>query len=522
MIIGTITNWGEVQGQINDAPNVLAGTISSAELMGGQIVGMRGMKGDKGDDGEDGHTPVITATRLGKVTVIAVDSVAVATIYDGDKGDEPVITATRDSELGVTHIYCDGVSIATILDGADGETPEIDTYRDTGVTYITANGITIGAVYDGDKGDKGDKGDTGATGADGHSPVITANKVGKVTTVYADGVAIATINDGQDGGGSGVFIAEIGTTSYSDIDTAFQGGKLVIGRVSGTGDTYFPLVVDNSSYYNYYSFQVTSGKFVFEYKIDNTDEWTTSQYVIATDDEATTSKKGLMSSSDKTKLDGIASGAEVNVQSDWNEADSSNDAYIKNKPTLFSGDYNDLTNKPTIPTVSGLLDVFYPIGSYYETSDTSFDPNVAWGGTWVQETSGQVHVSAGGSYSVSGALNNTSDGGASTVKLTSAQSGVPKHSHTYTRPTVVTGGGGHSHTATLKYRNAVPTNGSSAQPWAEGTLSSTGTVTIASNSGTHSHTLTGGGVADNTAASASSAHNNMQPYIVVNRWHRTA
>ena len=35
---------------------------------------------------------------------------------------------------------------------------------------------------------------------------------------------------------------------------------------------------------------------------------------------------------DKSKLDGIESGAQVNVQSDWNESDSSSDAYIQNKP----------------------------------------------------------------------------------------------------------------------------------------------------------------------------------------------
>lgn len=50
------------------------------------------------------------------------------------------------------------------------------------------------------------------------------------------------------------------------------------------------------------------------------------------------------------KLNGIASGAEVNVQSDWNEADTTSDAYIQNKPTLFSGNYNDLSNKPSIPS----------------------------------------------------------------------------------------------------------------------------------------------------------------------------
>lgn len=50
---------------------------------------------------------------------------------------------------------------------------------------------------------------------------------------------------------------------------------------------------------------------------------------------ATTSANGLMSSTDKKKLDGIASGAEVNVQSDWNA--TSGDAFIKNKPTFLTG-----------------------------------------------------------------------------------------------------------------------------------------------------------------------------------------
>lgn len=39
---------------------------------------------------------------------------------------------------------------------------------------------------------------------------------------------------------------------------------------------------------------------------------------------------------EKTKLSGIASGAEVNVQSDWNVSDNTSDAYIKNKPTIPS------------------------------------------------------------------------------------------------------------------------------------------------------------------------------------------
>jgi len=48
--------------------------------------------------------------------------------------------------------------------------------------------------------------------------------------------------------------------------------------------------------------------------------------------------------------------AEQNVQSNWNETNTSSDAYILNKPTLStvatSGSYNDLINKPSTITIS--------------------------------------------------------------------------------------------------------------------------------------------------------------------------
>lgn len=56
--------------------------------------------------------------------------------------------------------------------------------------------------------------------------------------------------------------------------------------------------------------------------------------------DATTSAHGLMASTDKTKLDGIASGAEVNVQADWNETTTTSDAYIANKPQNLVQDAN--------------------------------------------------------------------------------------------------------------------------------------------------------------------------------------
>ena len=60
---------------------------------------------------------------------------------------------------------------------------------------------------------------------------------------------------------------------------------------------------------------------------------------------ATTNTNGLMSSADKGKLDGVASGAEVNVQANWDETGTASDAYIQNKPTI-----PDLPSKPANPS----------------------------------------------------------------------------------------------------------------------------------------------------------------------------
>ena len=89
--------------------------------------------------------------------------------------------------------------------------------RDGGMTW--ANLIAV-AELKGGKGDPGEKGDPGAPGKDGadgkpgaagadgpagvpgkdgHSPVVTATKSGKTTTINVDGAAIATVEDGADG-----------------------------------------------------------------------------------------------------------------------------------------------------------------------------------------------------------------------------------------------------------------------------------------------------------------------------------
>ena len=78
------------------------------------------------------------------------------------------------------------------------------------------------------------------------------------------------------------------------------------------------------------------------------------------------------SNADKSKLDGIAAGAEVNVQPDWDEADSSSDAFIKNKPTIPAAQINSDWN-----AVSGVSQILNkPDLSAYAT-DTELSDGLA-------------------------------------------------------------------------------------------------------------------------------------------------
>lgn len=83
---------------------------------------------------------------------------------------------------------------------------------------------------------------------------------------------------------------------------------------------------------------------------------------------------------EKNKLSGIASGAEVNVQSDWSVTDSSSDAFIKNKPTIPTVNNATLTiqkNGSTVNTftANASSNVTANISVPTKTSDITNDSN---------------------------------------------------------------------------------------------------------------------------------------------------
>lgn len=80
-----------------------------------------------------------------------------------------------------------------------------------------------------------------------------------------------------------------------------------------------------------------------------------------------------------------------------------------------------------VNTRANEIDLYYPVGTYYETSNVDFNPNVEWGGTWEKEEDGTVLSSKS---TVSGSLLNAEVGSiVGEDKHTLTVDEMPKHNH---------------------------------------------------------------------------------------------
>jgi len=159
---------------------------------------------------------------------------------------------------------------------------------------------------------------------------------------------------------------------------------------------------------------------------------------------------------------------------------------------LPSGDFVGTTDTQTIThktistsdnTFSGMLDWFYPVGTIYETTSSDLDTvekvNAHFGGTWEFYGAGRVLVakSADTEFDTIGKT-----GGTKTHTLTVAE--MPSHSHR------------------LYYQYANTGTGAARYTAAYAAIADANTDSWLGNTG------------------SGSAHNNLQPYIVVYRYRR--
>lgn len=154
---------------------------------------------------------------------------------------------------------------------------------------------------------------------------------------------------------------------------------------------------------------------------------------------------------------------------------------------------NEINAGPVIsPKVA--IDKAYPVGSIYMNA-TNANPGTLLGvGTWVRFGNGRALVAVDEAQTEFNAPAKT--GGAKTVKLSVDE--MPSHTHTPGGP-----------------RDYFGTYGPVTSTEAVGEIPGTGQYILQSTSG-------GSAVLTTAATGGSQAHNNLQPYITVYMWRRTA
>lgn len=191
--------------------------------------------------------------------------------------------------------------------------------------------------------------------------------------------------------------------------------------------------------------------------------------------------------------------------------------------------------------VEDLIDLVYPVGAIY-MSTVGTSPATLFGGTWVALDEGRVLIGANSTYKAG------ATGGEATHTLTTAE--MPSHSHTGstgngtttdhihgignnngnnwgTRPATAATGTTVSTTldSQASYKrawngsggeNALTSVGTGSGAFKANELTSKSVAASSGSANSHSHTVSIG----NTGSG--NAHNNMQPYLAVYMWKRTA
>lgn len=214
-------------------------------------------------------------------------------------------------------------------------------------------------------------------------------------------------------------------------------------------------------------------------------------------------------STEKTKLAGVEANADVTDAANVDAAGATmnsdttlaGNSYFLDEDNMASDSATKVASQQSIKAyvdaaIAAAKSALFPVGSYYINETDSTNPGTLLGfGTWTAAAVGRVPVgkAASGTFGTAGAT-----GGAETHTLTESE--MPSHNH------------GMGTINRLANVGNVQNGAGNLDDWpgSGGPISATNAVV--GNSWTGSMGMTGGGA----------AHNNLQPYIVVYIWKRTA
>jgi hypothetical protein len=207
---------------------------------------------------------------------------------------------------------------------------------------------------------------------------------------------------------------------------------------------------------------------------------------------------GLMTSADFTKLSGIATGAEVNVNADWNAV--SGDAQILNKPTISGSNTGDQTSIVGITGTKAQFNAAATDGDFLFVGDAptahtldghsnvtitanSAGEILKWNGSaWINNTLAEAGIQPAGSYLTSEVDGSISNEGSLTVAAgTGTTSVINSNTSGSTGVTIAVAGTG---IAISESGNTITLTGSSLTSEVDGSITNEGFTGVTAGSGT--------------------------------------
>jgi hypothetical protein len=187
-------------------------------------------------------------------------------------------------------------------------------------------------------------------------------------------------------------------------------------------------------------------------------------------------------------------------------------------PTATFG--TNTTQLATTAFVQAALQALHPVGSIY-TSTGSTNPGTLFGfGTWVAYGAGRVLLGNGGGYTAGDTGGSADAIAVAHTHTFSATSGGQSQTHTHS---ISITDPGHTHSTFVQTVIAGTSSGPDANWWrkdATTTGSATTGITASAGNASQDHTHSVSGTTGSTGSSGTGA--NLQPYVVVYMWNRTA
>lgn len=254
--------------------------------------GPKGDKGDKGDPGTPGTTPSVAATASVDTNVGTPSVTVTRTGTDASPNFDFAFHNLKgqSSADNVVDVKVNGTSVVDVNKVANITMPTkvSDLQNDSGFISNTVNNLTNYYL----------KSET-------YTKTEVDTLIGQISTLHLEVVQVLPTQD-------------------ISLNTIY----LVPKQSAGTQNVYDEYIYVNNSW-----------ELIGDTEVDLSNYYTKTQTDTLLDSKVDkVSGKGLSTedytTSEKTKLSGIETGAQVNVQSDWGQTDNTADDYIKNKPTI--------------------------------------------------------------------------------------------------------------------------------------------------------------------------------------------